>query len=258
MAIKFDLKDSEIIRTINGVELTRTALIDNVTASASGALITALNHASVPSIGDPHPDDSTLVCADITCRPVAFEKFRLSIKYVEDKNFKLGIANAHVMITSSVTSVDVHTDKLGDPLVAVHQYPVTLGFTEVRQAYTAEIEQPQINYEYTYITDVNPYAMRNYTGSINSDSFNGHEQKTVLCSAVDIEELSADYWRVRMRFVYTPSTYQFTATIRPWYSTTAVVSGPIDLLTGTATFDVYQESSFSTLGLPSLTPPPLP
>jgi len=256
VTIKFDLKDSTIKRTTGGTVLTRTALLDGVEASSTGEILSsALNDVSMPSIGDVYPFDDNLHCIDISIERLASQKYRAVILYSDDPSVRVGIENASISVTSTVSESEVAFDKNGDAMLVVHQYPVSGGTTVVRQAFKAAMQVPGINYEYRYLSTTPPVDLLPNVGSINSAVFNSHPAKTVLCTAVDYNSAGSLY-AVNIQFVYNREVFEFVGQLRPWKLDTVVTIGPGDVLTGTATFDIYPETDFNSLGLPSLTPPP--
>jgi len=249
MAVDFDKIDSRITETDNGFRIERTAIVTGVTGNADTRLINAMNDAQMPSIGDAHPQDSTIDLREKSGRVIDPETVAVTLVYYREDGSETGSSNATSRASATTSIEETKFDSSGNPLVT--QYVHSAGSVQVdRENFTAEVERPRVTFDFEYKSATFPQTdINTYLGKINSVIWNGYAVETILCTAVNVDQTGDDY-RVRFSFAYNPDTWAFKA--RTQYTPSGAhptnPDSDLNLTTGERPFDVYSTVDFTPLG----------
>ena len=255
MAVQFDKLASRISRDENGNRIDRVAIVTGVTGNADQKLINALNDAQMPSIGDAHPQDSTITLRDIQGEVIDTETVRVVLSYYQELGTATGEANATVRAWGASapdqTDVDINGNRL-------HFYTLVgvngTGIITNSRAFTAEVERPRLTLDFEYTSTAFPIDnIKTYYGKVNSIPWNGYKAKSMLCSNINATQEGSGY-RVTMSFSENADTWQFHAAIKepnmnlPASDNATNPDPLVDKFDAAKKFEVYESVDFTPLG----------
>jgi len=245
--IDLNTTQSSITEDADGFKIDRYAIVYGVTGDADQKLKNALADAGLPSIGDAHPEISTITLQSKRGTVIDTSTVQVQLSYFYKSGTDTGSSNATSSASATTTFEETRFDKDGNQLVT--QY-VASGLQVDRDTFIAEVERPRVTFEFDYRSATFPQTEINtYLGKINSAIWNGYAIETVLCTAINVTQNESDY-TVRFSFAYNADTWAFQArtTYQPTADHPTDVDSDLDKTNATRPFDVYDTVSFAALG----------
>lgn len=252
--------------------LTRVFILDGVTASNGYEKPqAALTDASVPLLGDPHPDTdlSSLLCVKKTAEPVADSpgKWKITLEYSSD--IQTGAQEEDeggtVTFTSALSAIQTNLDKDGTEIEvgsldpddkgndATPDYSGAAPFTVPKQPVIVEKLVPQFVCRISRKETSNPALnIRDYTGKLNSSEVTiagvAFPEKTLLCTNItaDTSDGGSNYI-VNYEFQYRPAADWKPRCVAINPKTGAPWPKIEDVTDGIKTPEIYETADFNTL-----------
>lgn len=260
MPVVQDLIDQGSVEENNedGYSAMRTFLVTDVDGQASNKMALAIVQSGIPAVLDPHPSFTGLFCLSRVCEPVrgSTTSFRVTCRYGSLPQSQGSPNYTQVTYGATVQSEETNKDKDGnvmeiptwkanDPDVAGNPQK-----THEKQPGLVQKQFPQITMTFRKKETTPPMQKAyDYTGYINSVSFNGFPAETVLCTGIRGDSPdSGKTWDV---------VYEFACNLRTWKAEVAWVDPITNLPSKLATeqnggikkFDIYKAKDFNQLNL---------
>lgn len=249
------IENTSIIQNKNGYTVTRIAIVESVSGNASTRIYNAINDAQLPNLGDAHPDISTITLNDISGEVIDNETVKVTMSYYNDPESATTQATAAVRATGSTALDETQTDVNGDRLyfkIAADVFGPGIAYESI--TYTAEVERPRLSIEFNYTGTAYPHSdIQAYLGRVNDNVWNGYPAKSMLCSAINVNE-RGDNFDISYTFVNNEKGWQFLAALNEKNLNLPASVHPtdptdgVDLYDAGKKFDVYQTADFSALG----------
>lgn len=221
MTVTLDLIDNtDLKRTSDGYELSRTAIVTGMTGSGHSRLYNAVNDVAMPNIGDSHPAVSSATLKEISTTYVDSEtvKFKLTYRSQSFTWQKPFVANA-IQVGSSVVQTQTNKDRTGVDFSLTYTYPTgyqrsphdtaTTEAKEITQGATATLLAPQLRYSVQKIEFSSPESTAaNYVGKVNSSGWRGYAARTWLCTNISgYSDDGGATFNTTYEFQYNPDTW---------------------------------------------------
>lgn len=248
--IDLNTKQSSITEDADGFKLDRYALVYGVTGDADQKLKNALADAGLPSIGDAHPEITSITLQSKRGTVIDASTVQVQLSYYFEAGTDTGESNADLSATTGTVSEERKTDIYSDPMGSSY----SVGGITRREYYTSQVEIPRTTFNFEWQVTDYPRALIDYiAGKVNDDNWNGYAAETILCTSISASPNAADY-TVRATFAYEPETWRFTARALIWNETLEdfPVSDPdtdLDHSVGTKQYQVYLPVDYSILSL---------
>lgn len=252
MIIKDIIESHSVRRTAAGYGVDRIFVISDVTGSADARLYNAIQNASLPQYGDPHPVIPEIQVTDIQASPVSGESENVKIRVTysipssDDSAEGSEGGTGRAVITSSLTNEQTHFDINGDLIKASY----TSALNAISTTYApVDVQRPQMRVTLTRReSEIPKENLKKFLGRVNSVAWSGFPPITWLCSGISVREIDGAF-DVDYSFEYREERWKGELVL-PIDAADAQDS-PIDKDTGNgfALFDVYHAANFNELGL---------
>jgi hypothetical protein len=220
-------------------ELDRIARIKELATNDSGTILDAIDHADLPTDGDQHPDDATLILEDRSIKRVVSASY---VEVVLTYRRHFTTADWFAEGTAALQGVTRDTDSGGSFITVTHDgdtQGVTINVEDILEDIFIEIVED---------TDTPGTEARAFVNKLNSAIWLGDAAGLWKCTRVEyapaILTTSPQKWRFRYFFSYDPAGWQPRVT----YIDASTGRPPNGLVEGTGAKDVtyYGTVDFNT------------
>ena len=237
----------------------------------------ALQDASIPRIGDPHPVVPGIVVTDRSGEPIDDGQIRVEVNYAPGNGtntpaFDLNASGSRpegtIAISSTATSEQTNFDKYGAPLKTTYTGKLVDddgNETDVKnqeQVATIEVQRPQLLITFTRRERGSPLELAaTVVGCINREDLGSiYAPQTLLCTRIDAtSDDNGATFNVTYEFQHKPDTWAQVVVFidnqidrPPPDVVKAALGGPFGARSanGLAVYDIYPEANFEALRLP--------
>lgn len=264
ITVEFDLQSGHsAVRTENGWEITRIALVKGLSGTADARLVNAVDSAAViaagmPEIYDPHPTKTGVLLRELRPEPIDSETVKVTLVYRDAGVSIYPREEARISVGSSVQQIETNRDKSGNDLKVSHSWtaaekarhygdtvPTGLATPDIQGGMVTQFK-PQATYEYAKRQNYSPEGDAiTFVGKVNNALWRGGAAGTWLCTGiVGRSNDNGEHYDVTYSFQYQASGWN------PYY-TYLMPDGKPPETTDTSSrkvADLYETANFA--GLP--------
>lgn len=226
-------------------------------ATGTESMREALDHASIPQLGDAHPSDANSLVTRVDVAPTgAANEVILRVEYAvsraESDNPVVATTGVVSFRSQAVTEV-AHEDINGARLVQSWSGTIDEIFPDLlpapisaSEAFEAEYWKPVFSFDMTR-TESSLSAVRalaeSHTAKVNNATWESFAARTVLLVGIDLDEITSAEIRARYSFSYRPGGWDLKRYIRVYgrIPSNAVTGNGLD------TFQLLSGADFSLL-----------
>lgn len=222
ITIEFDkLQGHSAVRTENGWEITRVAIVKGLTGNAYERLVNAVDSAAViaagmPQMYDSHPAKSAVLLREIRPKPIDTETVEVTLIYRDSGVTIFPREEAQIAVGASVQQVETNKDKSNNDLKVSHTWttaekarhygdsvPTGLASPDIQGGMVTQFK-PQTTFEYAKRQNYSPDSdAMAYVGKVNNASWKGGAAGTWLCTGiVGRSNDNGDHYDVTYSFQY--------------------------------------------------------
>jgi len=245
------ITDQTARRTTDGLEITRVALVRNLSGSKAARIVNALSAPGLPAYGTPHPNAPGSLLQTIEAEPVNGNDavLRLRLLYApraiaaQSQVNQQNTPGAVTGVRFQGVSVQEQTNEDRFGVRMINRYTGPEGI--VSELVTVQLNVPRLQVSISKNLTSAPKAQAtNFIGRTNSAPWSGYAPRTWLCT--DIQSQQRDgLWRTDFTFLYRPETWD-TEHVLKINGVTPSLSRPGN---GVAQYQNYENANFNTLGV---------
>ena len=263
MSVSLDtIADASVRHDARGVQVIRTALLNNISATPDQVYRAALTAPGMPRYGDVHPAFPELRVVDIALTPIDSRQWRAAITYAEPRpEDRAQFVPVGTVVDVSWYSANVTIDRLYDAngnrmfhwYAGYPESPVInggnvfLGRSSQRQvgvkAERADVQIPSVGARVMMAEATDPRNRIAFIGRVNAGWWSGNAPGTWLFVGVS-GNLEQSRWINQYDLLYRADTWRLESVIE--FNSAPPSDATVG--NGIAFFDVYQSANFNQLG----------